>query len=965
MRKLLHNIPKNLQKNQRIWMVFYAICAGIVTYLLGDSLASISTWVFVITTTTICFICLTEVHIHQVVAGISIFYMLLGSIFYAEYENIFFGTSLAIFAILVTLFIVRRINKKQIILRNHYDSLLRITLESPNPIFRVDADGTVLYTNPSGTSHLQSLGTNILGKIPLIWYEFYQNVCESGEANSFEYRTPRGDQWYSAYFVPIKGHDYVNIYISDVTNLRETQNHLEDQTLFLQNILDTVSTHIFLRDRQGRITLANQAFAEFCETTPEELIGKTNFDLIPNSSIAERIDLEDQTVFETGSETLIAADKVVHESGKISWLHKIKRPFFSQGGRQTHVMVVATDITEAVRAEQALEEKHQLLEAIINNLPDPIFVKDRNSHFILTNKAYLSAYASGYESVIGKTDFDLNSDTAAKYVEEDQRIMESGEALVVEQVNINAENEDGIKKWWFYRSKIPLRTAQGEITGVIGVNRDITAIKQAEIEMRNAKEVAEAADRAKSAFLANMSHEIRTPLNAVIGMSSLLLSTKLESEQSDYLRTIRTSGEMLLNILNDILDFSKIESNKIELEHKPFALVPCLEGTLRIFSATALKKDITLILNTDADVPAIIIGDLTRIRQILVNLVGNAIKFTDKGEVVLSVTSKQIRKNVVTLRFTIRDTGIGIKSHQLDTLFESFSQADASTTRRYGGTGLGLAISRSLAEIMGGSLWAESEVGVGSEFHFEIETDIEADINKIHVLHRNSVDGADVTKIETSKGIDEEGIDEEAIELDDKSSLSTLPSAHSLPKIEPLITHLESLPNEVDTIRRTDLEAQSTSKIVEPTERSRPFVQPKSTFEEPVTNANSLSILLVEDNLVNQKVALKMLERLGYEADVAANGLEAIASIERRPYDLVLMDLQMPEMGGIEATEHIRKQVNQIVTPYIIAMTADAVDNARDRCMAAGMNDYVTKPVRLERLKDALDSACTAIVQLQ
>jgi len=695
--------------------------------------------------------------------------------------------------------------------------------------------GTVLYTNPSGTSHLQSLGTNVLGQIPLLWYEFYQTILESGQADSFEYRTPRGDRWYSAHFVPVPGHDYVNIYISDVTNLRETQRYLEDQTLFLQNILDTVSTHIFLRNEDGRITLTNQAFAEFCGTTPEDLVGKTNYDLVPDPAVAEKIDLEDQSVFSTGKDVLIAADPVVHASGEVSWLHKIKRPFFSQGGKLTHVMVVATDITEAVQAKQALqdernllrllmdnlpdfvfvkdlqsrfvlanrsmlerigvdsleeivgktdfdffsaedtmqvfeieqeimrtnipsldqterlgerdrliwalsskiplrdnsgetiglvgitrdvtslidaetklrtakeqiEEKHQLLETLVNHIPDPILVKDRAGRFIITNTAYMSAYAPEHENLIGRTDFDVHPEMATHYRKEDQEIMAGGES-VLEQMIVDVTTETGTEPRWMLRLKIPFRDHHGEINGVVGINRDITVIKQAEIDMRTAKEAAEAADRAKSEFLANMSHEIRTPMNAVIGMSSLLLDTTLTDEQADYVQTVHTSGEMLLTIINDILDFSKIESDKLELEFQPFSLITCIEETLTLFFALASDKGIEIISDISENTPVHIMGDVTRVRQVLANLLSNAVKFTEQGEILVTVRRILVRNNIARLTISVRDTGIGIHPDQFETLFESFSQADASTTRRYGGTGLGLAISRKLAELMGG-----------------------------------------------------------------------------------------------------------------------------------------------------------------------------------------------------------------------------------------------------------------------
>jgi len=524
-------------------------------------------------------------------------------------------------------------------------------------------------------------------------------------------------------------------------------------------------------------------------------------------------------------------------------------------------------------------------------------------------------------------------------------------------------------------------------------------------ELREARDAAEAATRAKSDFLAIMSHEIRTPLNAVIGMTSLLMDTKLTPAQHEFASTIRTSGDALLSIINDILDFSKIEAGRIELEQRPFDLLECIESAVNVLMDQCLEKGLELAYIIDPQVPSSILGDETRLRQILLNLLSNAIKFTDSGEITITVTAKATtQSSLYELSFSVRDTGVGIPTDRANRLFQSFSQLDSSTTRNYGGTGLGLAISKRLAELMGGSMWVESEGirGKGSTFRFTIRVEKaekpqrlfpqfgEIDLrNKRVLIVDDNATNLQILSLQTKAWGMKPYCTQtpiEALEWIQRGDFFhvALIDQH-MPELDglTLATEIRKLQNEqsipmvlVSSIRQekidNDLFMAHLFKPVHPSQlyntlvyiladqEVRPTVDRGrniSAFDPTMGKRLPLRILLAEDHATNQRLALLILERLGYRADVAANGMEVLAALERQPYDVILMDMQMPEMDGLEATRIIRKRWPNSQRPRIIAMTANVTSDDRQTCLEVGMNDYLTKPIMIDELVAALNKS--------
>ena len=677
-----------------------------------------------------------------------------------------------------------------------------------------------------------------------------------------------------------------------------------------------------------------------------------------------------------------------------------------------YVIGMDRDATARKKAEAELRTSEAFLMSLLENLPFYIYRKDRANRLTYANANYCKRRGKPLNELLGLSDFELSPhDIALKAVADNEWVMQNRQTLEKEEEHTKPDGS----KFWLQIIKVPIYDVAGEVVGTQGMYWDVTERHQAVESLRDARLAAEAATKAKSEFLANMSHEIRTPMNGVIGMTGLLLDTKLDDLQREFAETIRTSADTLLTVINDILDFSKIEAGKLHFEELEFVLVETVEGTLDMLAERAQRKGIELVSAIPPDVPAFLVGDPGRLRQVLVNLISNALKFTERGEVVVRVFKEAESDTHATLRFNVIDTGIGIPAEVQARLFQAFSQADTSTTRRFGGTGLGLAISKQIVAMMNGQIGVQSEPGKGANFWFTAQfpkqvgpppaakADYNRDLFDLRVLvvddnatnrqilrHQivawkmqkgSAAGGHEALKImraaaASGKPYDVALLDMQMPEMDGLTLARTI-------KTDPAIasTHLIILTSLGHVMTQKELkEIGIAAYLVKPVKQSRlfdclvdvvgqavadnVFVKAATPLSTPAGNAGSskLRILLAEDNTVNQKVALEQFKKLGHSAVAVSNGLEAVQALDDVPYDIIFMDCQMPEMDGYEATQCIRKREHEASTSgrlkarvYIIAMTANAMQGDREKCLAAGMDDYVSKPVREADLRAVLD----------
>ena len=654
---------------------------------------------------------------------------------------------------------------------------------------------------------------------------------------------------------------------------------------------------------------------------------------------------------------------------------------------------------EKIKIDEVLNSERMLLRTLIESIPDSIYVKDLECRKVLVNKA--NCHNMGFETeqeVIGKNDFDIwPPEIAQPFYDDDQQVLKQGKSIVnKEEKFINSKGETT----WLLTSKLPLYDEKGNVSGLVGVGHDITYQKQAEKELIIAKEQAEAASKAKSEFLANMSHEIRTPLNGVIGFTNLLLSTPLSAVQMQYVQNANTSGHALLGIINDILDFSKIEAGMMDLEVIKTDMLELISQSADIIKFTADKKGLEILLNIDNNMPRFALVDQVRLKQILANLMGNAIKFTQQGEVELKVNYQTVSESRGKFQFSVRDTGIGISAENQIKLFKSFSQADNSTTRKFGGTGLGLVISEMIAEKMGSKINITSQSDIGSIFYFEIETDVEhgdkITAKKIPTIKRCFViddnennriilehtlanwgiecvccdNGLDALKIlETSNSFDVVVCDYHMPYIDGLETIKMIREKLKLtPDVLPVIL-LHSSSDDAELHRKCDeigvrcrltkpmmtQELYSCLCAIKTPSESNKRVE---TTLDTLKTDETITILVAEDVEMNMLLIKFMLGKILPHANVieAANGLEAVRQWQTESPQLILMDMQMPEMDGVEATLKIRDlEKNTGVCVPIIALTAGALKEEKEKCIAAGMNYFLTKPLDSDKLLLAIN----------
>jgi PAS domain S-box-containing protein len=868
--------------------------------------------------------------------------------------------------------------------KQYYESLVET---SPAAIMIVDMNATVTSWNPAaerllGYTREEAIGRNIdelvatRGEVRAEAQEVSRKAAHGEPVHLVTRRTRKDGSLIDVDIVaaPIYvGGEQVGLYAiySDISELQQ-------QKQYYESLLESSPSAIVTVDLDATVKSWNTAAEKLFGYTSDEAVGRNLDELV-----AGRADLRDEAEelnrqgMRHGGVHLVTTR--TRKDGSLVDVDIVGAPIYV-AGEQVGLYAIYSDVGE-------LQRQRRYYESLVEMSPTAIATVDRDDTVTSWNAAAEELFGYSRTEAIGRNIDDI----VAKHPD-----------LREEATSVRGRAAGGPVRLVTRRSRkdgslvdVELRAARvfvaGEFIGLVALYHDISELVQARQE-------AEAATQAKSAFLATMSHEIRTPMNAVIGMTELLLGTDLDAEQRSFADVIRTSGEALLSVINDILDFSKIEAGRLDLENQPFDLRESIESALDLVAPIAAEKGLDLAYVLDPRTPEAVIGDSTRLRQILLNLVNNAVKFTESGEVVMAVEAEPLAPDVDRYRihFEVRDTGIGIAEDQLENLFESFSQLDASTTRRYGGTGLGLAISRRLTEAMGGTLWAESRVGEGSTFHFTIEAEagpaplrryeerVGAPLSgrRVLIVDDNATNRHIARAYAESWGMIARDTGSSAEALDwirrgDPFDVAILDM--QMPELDGLSLAREIRHHrDADGLalilltslgrREAEAERQFAASLTKPIRPSQLYdalldvlgaeapvaiAEGEPERAEEVPTRARLRVLVAEDNAVNQRLALLLLEKLGYQADVVGNGVEALEALERSRYDVILMDVQMPEMDGLEATRRIHERWGS-ERPRIVAVTAGAMSEERDRCLAAGMDEYLSKPIRVEELSAAL-----------
>ncbi len=767
-----------------------------------------------------------------------------------------------------------------------------------------------------------------------------------------------------------------------------------------RSLVETTTDWIWEIDAGGNFTYSSPRVGDLLGLDVAQVLGRSHDDLL-DLSVPETSRRRFRDLFDRRQPVLGIEQVFRHREGHSIVMETNAVPIVDANETLSGYRGISRDVTARKKTEQDFAYERFLLNTLLDQSPDFIYFKDEQSRYLRISRA-LAEYlgTASAEDAVGKSDADyFDAERTKQYLEDERRVMASGHA-VVDKEEEQAWSDGTVN--WVSTTKVPLRDPQGNMIGTFGISRDITDRKQTEAALQAAKEAAEAANRAKSDFLANMSHEIRTPLNAIIGMTELVLDSSLTQSQRDYLKMVLVSSESLLSVINDILDFAKIEAGKLDLLIAEFDLRESLEDVVRSFAFRAHAKGLELTCRVHPDTPERLLGDVGRLRQVINNLVSNAIKFTEVGEVFVGVEPLSQQGDRAVLQFSVTDTGIGIAPEKLRLIFSAFEQADSSSTRRYGGTGLGLAISSHLVEYMGGRLWVDSQVDHGSQFHFTARFGIAPNRPASVPTAPVSLTDARVLIVddnETNRHILGEMLRNWGVKVteveDAPQALEMLQQAHQAGQPFSLVLNDACMPA-IDGFHlaekiRTDNCLCSTiimmltsgdrpgdiqrckqlgigSYLLKPIKQSELFdalmselrinqteqdaTDPSSERSEPT---RSLRVLLAEDSPFNQKLAVALLEKRGHRVVVAKHGREAVAAVEQDEFDVILMDVQMPEMDGLEATRAIRQSEESTEKHVpIIAMTAHAMKGDRERCLESGMDAYVAKPVRAKDLFEAI-----------
>jgi two-component system, sensor histidine kinase and response regulator len=784
---------------------------------------------------------------------------------------------------------------------------------------------------------------------------------------------------------------------AEIDNRRRTEHMLRERTELLDTLIQTSPVGIIVHDQYRVVTLANPAFCEIFGYTQPECVGRRLEELIVQPGAEEAFLSNIQRI--AGGAVLQGSMKRKRKDGSLVDVEVHAKRLLADG-KYCGAFALFQDITKRVEAETALRESEEVFRTLCAAAPVGVFRIDENGAGIYANDRMMEIHGLSTEQINADPGSGIHPDDVGRVIANRRIHLERGERFS-DQFRYVKPNGEIV---WVSLQGGPIRAPDGRFQGLVGVLEDITLLRAAHEQMREAKEAADAASRAKSEFLANMSHEIRTPMNGIIGMTELAMETELDPSQREYLNAVKYSADALLTVINDILDFSKIEVGKLSLDPIDFNLRDHLGQAMKILAGRAHEKDLELACFVPPELPDFVVGDPVRLRQVILNLVGNAIKFTEKGEVVLRVELESQDPDGMSLHFSVSDTGIGIPADKQQLIFEPFSQADTSTTRRYGGTGLGLSICSRLIGMMNGRIWLESEVGHGATFHFTARF-ARAAISSAPTADPAILEDLRVLIVDdnaTNRQILERTLSHWRMQPTSASgaeaALAVLREARDagtpfrlmlvdchMPDIDgfTLVERVQELSDQPDMAivmltsggQRGDgqrcKELGIAAYLIKPVLQSdllevllrvlgsRPDAAPMQLVTHHTLREARmpLRVLLAEDNAINQRLAVRLLEKEGHSVVVAGDGAKALEALERQQFDLILMDVQMPVMDGVETTAAIRKREagNGEHIP-IVAMTAHAMAGDRQRFLSLGMDGYVSKPIHSRDLYAVIES---------